>query len=283
MIRNRKAVIEMTIGLAVMAGAVQAQTLINTCPFVISSPGRYLLGSDLICGGGNGITITSSNVTLALEGHSITAGADANIAISAQGSSFTIRLEGVRIFGPGLITNGGGNAFATGVFFQFANDSEVSGVTVRGARGVGIGAATADFMTITANTLGRDGLGIELIDVHSSTISGNDASGNFDGMSATERVSGGPALGTVSYNIFNGNTVNGLGVAAFAGATIQHNVTNGNGTNGIAFGGVMTGIIELTNNTSLANGNFDLFTQPNCPGSMSSGNKFFTANQSCIH
>jgi len=32
-------VIELTIGLAVMAGSVQAATLINTCPFVISSPG----------------------------------------------------------------------------------------------------------------------------------------------------------------------------------------------------------------------------------------------------
>ena len=34
-----RTVIELTIGLAVMAGSVQAATLINTCPFVISSPG----------------------------------------------------------------------------------------------------------------------------------------------------------------------------------------------------------------------------------------------------
>jgi hypothetical protein len=53
MIPNRKAVIEITIGLVVMAGAVQADpTFINTCPTVITSPGRYLLGADLICGGG---------------------------------------------------------------------------------------------------------------------------------------------------------------------------------------------------------------------------------------
>src|SRR6516164_2745988 len=62
-----RTVIGMTIGLAVMAGTVQADpTFINTCPTVISSPGRYLLGADLICGGGDGITITSPNVTLAL-------------------------------------------------------------------------------------------------------------------------------------------------------------------------------------------------------------------------
>ena len=34
-----RTVIELTIGLAVMAGSVQAATLINTCPFVISSAG----------------------------------------------------------------------------------------------------------------------------------------------------------------------------------------------------------------------------------------------------
>jgi len=38
-----RTVIEMTIGLAVMAGAVQAaQNFINTCPTVVSSPGDYL-------------------------------------------------------------------------------------------------------------------------------------------------------------------------------------------------------------------------------------------------
>src|SRR5215469_8221633 len=254
MISNRKTVV--FIGLLVIAGTVQAATSITTCPFVITSPGDYVLRADLVCGGGDGITINTSNVRLALEGHTITAGANANIAISAQGSSFTIRLDGVRIFGPGLITSGGANAFKEGVVFQFANNSEVSGVTVLRS-GTGIVAATCDFLTITANTLGQMGGGIGLIDVHSSTISGNDASGNTAfGMSSTERVSGGPALGTVSNNIFNGNGLDGLQVAAFAGATIQHNVTNGNGTNGLAFGGVMTGISEVTNNTSLANGNF---------------------------
>jgi parallel beta-helix repeat protein len=69
--------------------------------------------------------------------------------------------------------------------------------------GIGIVAATCDFLTIAANTLVAMGGGIELMDVHSSTISGNDASGNsFVGMSSTENVSGGPALGTVSNNIF---------------------------------------------------------------------------------
>jgi hypothetical protein len=143
MIASRKTLVEMTFGLLVMAGSVQADpTIITTCPFVITSPGRYVLRADLICGGGDGITITSNDVTLALEGHRITAGSNANIAISAQGSSFTMRLDGVHILGPGLITNGGGNHFNEGVFFQFADHSEVSGVTAMGSN-VGISAGPA--------------------------------------------------------------------------------------------------------------------------------------------
>ena len=107
MISNRNAVAP--IGLLVIAGTVQAATFINTCPFVISSPGRYLLAANLICGGGDGITITSSYVTLALEGHRITAGVGANRAVFVNGvPSFVTR---VSILGPGLITNGGENTF----------------------------------------------------------------------------------------------------------------------------------------------------------------------------
>ena len=288
MIPNRKALV--SIGLLVIAGTVQAATSINTCPFAITAPGDYLLAADLICGGGNGISILSSDVTLALEGHRITAGEGANYAISNFSSSGEItRVEHVRVLGPGLITNGGGNAFRIGVFFFHVDNSEVSGITVLGSMGSGI-AATGDFLTITGNTLGRNGSGtiagaIGLIGVHFSTISGNDVSGNNEsGLDARDVVASGP-LGTVSHNIFNGNTTNGLFVVAgdFTGATIQHNIAVGNGANGIGLG-TADGPAEVTNNTSLANGNFDLadFT-PNCTGHVWSGNKFFTANQSCIH
>ena len=82
MIPNRRAVVKMTVALLIMTGTVQAATSINTCPFVITSPGDYVLSADLICGGGTGILITSSDVTLKLEGHRITAGVGAVFAIT---------------------------------------------------------------------------------------------------------------------------------------------------------------------------------------------------------
>jgi hypothetical protein len=65
---------------------------------------------NLICGGGDGITINTGNVRLALEGHTITAGVGANRAIVAS-TEFGV-LQNVRILGPGLITNGGANTFS---------------------------------------------------------------------------------------------------------------------------------------------------------------------------
>ena len=87
----------------------------------------------------------------------------------------------------------------------------------------------------------------------------------------------------MSHNVLNGNTV-GLFIDDGAGATVQNNVINGNDQYGIFVAEPLDNAIEVTNNTSLANGIFDLFDQvPGCSGHLWSGNTFFTANQSCIH
>jgi hypothetical protein len=293
--RNKaRAVIEMTIGLVVMAGSVPAaQTFINTCPFVISSPGDYLLSADLVCGGGTGILIQSSDVTLKLEGHRITAGAGANTGFSSAISNFSGGVTGafvarVHILGPGLITSGGGNAFLDGVaLVGFVSQSEVSGITVLGSRSAGIDAdgqaPGTTGLTFTANTLGRNGTGISVVNLTSSTISKNDISGNGVGISILNAdVTGSPLM--VSHNVLNGNTGDGLQISAggllIPTVTVQYNVLSGNGGNG------MTVLVarEITNNTALANGMVDLVdTLPGCTETVWRANKFFTANQSCIH
>ena len=87
----------------------------------------------------------------------------------------------------------------------------------------------------------------------------------------------------MSDDVLNGNTVADLEIDF--GFTVQNNVINGNGQYGIfvleKFEPVPSS--EVINNTPLANGMFDLFdTRPGC-GAAWSDNKFFTANQSCIH
>jgi hypothetical protein len=177
--------------------------------------------------------------------------------------------------GPGLITNGGENTFSSGVFLISTSNSEVSGITVRGA-GAGIFCSLCNFVTITANTLGRNSVGIGLGDSTSNTISDNDASGNGTGIGI--QVGAPFTAGTVSHNVLNGNT--GAGVAFFpdtAGATVQNNVINGNGQYGISSPEGTETPVVVTNNTLLANGIFDL------NGVCGSGNTFFTSNRSCPH
>ena len=90
---------------------------------------------------------------------------------------------------------------------------------------------------------------------------------------------------TVSHNVINGNTGAGAMISANAGGvvTFENNVISGNGQDGILASSLASGM-RVTNNTSLANRDFDLFSNnPNCSGQVWSGNKFFTANQSCIH
>jgi hypothetical protein len=282
MIPNRKAAV--SIGLLVIAGAVQAATFINTCPFVITSPGDYLLSADLICGGGDGITIKTGGVSLRLEGHRITAGVGANRAIVAT-TQFGL-LQNISILGPGLITNDGGNTFSAGVFLVFVAFSEVSGITVLGS-GTGMFTAECTSLTVTANTFGRNNVGLDLEDLNVSTISKNDVSGNGTGIFVD--FESGPA-GTVSHNVINGNTGVGVVISAIVGiATFQNNVVSGNGQYGILVervpppGQNVFGL-EVTNNTSLANGKFDLFDgSAVCAGAVWSGNTFFNADQSCIH
>jgi hypothetical protein len=285
MIPNRKTLV--FIGLLVIAGTVQAATSITTCPFVITSPGDYVLRADLICGGGDGITIKSSNVTLALEGHTITAGVGATRAIVASAGfpNGPSLFQNISILGPGLITNGGGNAFSAGVFLLFVVNSEVNGLTVLGS-GNGIVADESTSLTITANTLGRNVIGMDLGNAFLCTISDNDVSGNGTGIQVVNDGGLG-SVGTVSHNIINGNTGAGILILAANGATFQNNVTNGNGQYGIFVTGPLgppVNGVDVTNNRSLANGTFDLFDgSAVCAGAVWSSNTFFTANQSCIH
>jgi parallel beta-helix repeat protein len=138
-------------------------------------------------------------------------------------------------------------------------------------------------LTITANTLGRNVIGMILINSGGNTISENDVSGNGTGISVDNDTTGG-SVGTVSHNVLNGNTGVGLAIGTSTGATIQNNVINGNGQYGISVGTTFVSAVAVSNNTSLANGMFDLFSaSPDCNRQVWSGNTFFTANQSCIH
>jgi parallel beta-helix repeat protein len=163
----------------------------------------------------------------------------------------------VSVLGPGLITNGGVNTFSEGIRLTMRSNGGVSGITVVGS-GVGIICFQCNFVTITASTLGRNGVGITINDSISNTISDNDISGTGRGIYLTAAEETFISAATVSHNVLNGNTV-GLLIDSGAGARVLNNVINGNDQYGIFVAEPLQNYIEVTNNTSLANGRFDLF------------------------
>ena len=289
MIPNGKAIFEMTIGLVVMAGSVQADpNFITACPTVIASPGRYLLANDLVCGVGTGILITSSHVTLALEGHKIFAsigGTLSAISNSSDGVTGTPMTD-IHILGPGLIFSDQVARFNTGVsLVGSVTDSEVSGITVQAPVTVGINADGQAFgttgLTLTKNTLAGGTVGISVINLTSSTISENVASGYTVGISIDNAgvTSGSPI--TLSGNKVIGNPNTGVDIIG-GFVTAQNNIVSANSTIGISVSSAH--FVQIINNTALGNGTQDMNDGDlNCVGTVWSGNTFFKANQTCIH
>ena len=245
---------------------------------------------------------SSGGVTLKLNGFRITAGSAASgVAIHVGAPS--AMTDHVVISGPGLITNDPLNAFKfqTGIEMDNADFSQISQVTVVGSANTGIRGSGCTFLTVASNIVGRtsgpnpgDGIGLALSLSGSSTITGNDTSGNAVGIDLDSQHSiGDPNPTTLSNNIANGNSQDGIHLTNFhpSGVRISGNVTNGNGNSGIHVGGGASPTLVFSNTSAAANGTSDLADDnfpvvvggPGCLGDVWSGNVFFTRNQPCIN
>lgn len=261
-----------------------ALTSISGCPANITTSGNYQLTANLSCT----VVITASNVSLALNGFTITAplnadGIDVNYN-PAVGQPIA-RLNHVGIQGPGLIIgNGSGNS---GIYIVGTDYSQIDLVTITAGFGAGISDYTGagnTYLTIGSNvisgTVSPFGEGILLFSPCTScTITGNDVSGNT---TVGIYLVGGSA-NTVTSNKANGNGQYGILLQNETGSRVTGNVTNGNSGYGIFLRG--PGAVQVFSNTSSrANKTDDLGDNtPGCSGDLWSGNVFQTANQNCIN
>lgn len=274
---NRHLAVVTGIVFALAGAAVPARALtsISGCPANIPASGNYQLTADLGCT----VTISASNVSLALNGHTITAPAASDgIHVNVGGTG---RLNHVGIQGPGLIIEN--SASNSGISIVNTDYSQVALVTVKGGFYGGILGTGDTFLTVGSNVLaggsiaGSGGAGVLIIACTSCTISGNDVSRN---------AGQGIFIGDGSANTVNNNTANGnnSGIFVFTepGTRVSGNVTNGNIV-GILVEGP-GGVQVFSNTSSRANANSDLVDlTPGCTGNLWSNNVFQTANQSCIN
>ena len=260
---------------------------IASCPYFISAPGNYVVTADLTCPfisnmGNAGIVITASNVSVNLNGRTIT-GFVGREGIKIMGDR-EHRVDHVGISGPGLIRN-----FGTGIVIQDADFVQVSGVTVAGTGAgtalsddqsvFGIFASRSSRLTVGQNVISQAFYGVLLDDSVGAAVTGNQVLGNVFGIvvgsGSGNAVTGNTASGNKSIGILLGN-----GHMLVTTSRVASNTTNGNGDAGIAAG---TGAFsnQIFSNTSVGNTGNDLRETHICGSNLWSSDTFFTRYGLC--
>jgi Right handed beta helix region len=101
-------------GLALLTVASNGQTVINSVPFTISTPGKYVLGRDLSFGGGTAIMVQSPIVTIDFNGFTLEAssiinqdtaiGCESQSQVTIENGTISGFFNGIRIAHSARIT-----------------------------------------------------------------------------------------------------------------------------------------------------------------------------------
>lgn len=110
-------------GVVTTVPASASVQLVTTCGTVITSAGTYVVANDLGPCTGDGIDVAHNNVTLSLNGHTITGNDTNNHTANEQLGVLLANVTGVKVHGPGTIT-----AFDGGVAVLGGGNDSVSKV-----------------------------------------------------------------------------------------------------------------------------------------------------------
>jgi len=157
---------------------IEPRTPIASAPFTITQPGSYYLTTNLNVTSGNAITINANQVTLDLNGYTISSveaaptGVGILLANPAGSSDITLRNGHIT----GSVTNNGdtysGHGFASGVSYtaNVPNNVRVSDVSVSGCltNGIFLSTGSTTVESCTVQTVGN--IGIEASAVYHSTV-----------------------------------------------------------------------------------------------------------------
>jgi parallel beta-helix repeat protein len=256
----------------------------STCPVLIAQSGDYSLGTDVgpCMPSVDGIDIMASNVTLRLNGHTISGTATSGTCNSSNGiyvmGTSLLQLTMVHVLGSGTISNfvigfradnsagsfvkfttvtAGCPFFNSGFLIQASSQWKLEGNVVRGT--------PSSFGILLRGTADND---LVRNDVNDSIVLVNSSNNTIVNNTAND----GGGLGGIAVGVFGGGNNN----------EIHANTTNNNTSNGLHL--VAGSGNNVTGNTSLNNLADDMRDDnPNCDGNKWEGNKFNTSNQPCIH
>jgi parallel beta-helix repeat protein len=301
-------------GLALLAvQPAAAATSINSCPFVIATPGQYRVANNLVSTlPGACITIMASDVHLNLVGHTITGPTNCQTPFTGVFPSTGIL---VGAFSNVHINNGTvGGGFSEGIRLNGTTDSDVNSmlVTANCLNGIHlVGAMRNSFHAITVQLTANppqhcagyrldnsnsnvitsnkvvqngefifDDNGIELFNSNSNTIQSSTVS---------DTVGGGIQLFLNSdSNVVRSNTVtNNRGHGILAAPTSDRNLVDANTVTGSAGSGIKLDALATFNtvqaNTASGNTVFDgEDVNPACDNNTWQSDNFGTRSQPCV-
>lgn len=208
-----------------MLGASAGRTTATTVACDATLTASVTLTADLPCGGTDGLVIGANNVTVNLNGHTI----------SGDGTHFGVLDAGG--FTGLTVENGVINDFSVGVELFGGSGAKVLGSRIEDEASVGILDSSSDGARLSGDyVVGGGGTGVSLGATTGSSVTGSWIEGNaVSGIS----VNNDPRV-TISGNKILDNTSDGIDLGGTTTGTITGNIVNDNGLDGISAGPTFT-------------------------------------------
>ncbi len=273
---------------------VEARTPISSAPFTITASGSYYLTADLTVASGNAITVNADDVTLDLNGFTISSTASpaggAAVFIGNGRQNITIRnghIAGTTTFSGGAFAGGGFNQGVTSLSTN--RNIHVADLAVRqvASDAIGIGNSTPNTFVERCRITVAGGSGIRANVVRDCTVetagSGAIVGGTVSNSVGTSVGTGGGDLGvscTMAENcrgtadaatgIFATTASNCVGVSNSNSGVNAQNTTNCIGTSTSGIGLTTTNAINCSG-TSTSDVGLRADNATNCTGTSTSG------------
>lgn len=176
------------LALSLMTLPVSAKVAtIGSCPYTITAPGQYHLAQDLVCTGFAAITISSDNVELHLDSHTISG--NAFYGVYAVGSNESILGQGaINAFEFGIWVQGSGNRIVNvnasafiGINVVFSDNATVLNCSTSGTGAplsIGIQVLGSQNASLISNIATSFDTGIALLSSRNNMVRSNKANSN---------------------------------------------------------------------------------------------------------
>jgi hypothetical protein len=239
-----------TLVLSLAAASAAAKAAALSCGTVITSPGLYALTSDISCVGTGIQVLSSTGVTINLNGHSIIGAGAAGFGIDVESANLVIENGSIRGFGIGVLVYGSAQINNVRIARNFA------GIQVSPAD---IFASSANVHSSFINENAGEGINVganSFLQLSDSQVSGNGGHG-IDASNAAISVAG---------TVISRNRGNGIYTAGYGAGLTNNQITN-NGGDGVFIGeNDFPDSYAITDNTAVGNGGHGIVYEADLPG-----------------